>query len=210
MTKKKTGKKGLIYFARNPAFQHLIKIGKTSKLNSVEKRGLTASNVPEDFSYPAVLECEDVDWVEKEIHEQFGQFRHYSSTGRKTEFFWSGCVKDALKYAKNLKGVTDVTPKQTEPVKLNKDGDEQIIKRPRSNTTFKMIGLKKGVKIYLNDDKKKWATVVDDKNKISYLGHKPKSISRVTDKVLGGSYSGFYHFYYKGERLFNLRPDMKK
>ena len=34
---------GLIYFARNPAFQHLTKIGKTSKLN-VEERGLTMQN----------------------------------------------------------------------------------------------------------------------------------------------------------------------
>ena len=61
---------GLIYFARNPAFQHLTKIGKTSKLN-VEERGLTASNVPEDFDYIAVFKCEDMDWAECKIHEQF-------------------------------------------------------------------------------------------------------------------------------------------
>ena len=37
--------KGLLYFAQNSAFQHLTKIGKTTKLD-VEDRGLSASNVP--------------------------------------------------------------------------------------------------------------------------------------------------------------------
>lgn len=55
--------KGLLYFARNSAFQHLIKIGKTTL--SFEDRGLSASNVPEPFEAIAVFECEDINWVEK-------------------------------------------------------------------------------------------------------------------------------------------------
>jgi len=96
--------KGLLYFAQNSAFQHLTKIGRTTKLE-VEDRGLSASNVPENFIYLAVFECDDVDWAEKKVHEQFKGFRHYtqSQPKRKTEFFWSGCIENAINYARDLK-----------------------------------------------------------------------------------------------------------
>ncbi|MCL2591768.1 MAG: hypothetical protein FWD82_00240 [Defluviitaleaceae bacterium] len=54
------GEKGLLYFARNPAFPHLTKIGKTTKLEVVD-RNLSSSNVPDLYDYPAIFECEDVD-----------------------------------------------------------------------------------------------------------------------------------------------------
>ena len=157
--------KGLVYFARNSAFQHLTKIGKTTKLN-VEDRGLSASNVPEDFDYLMILECDNCDWVESKINEQFKQFRHYTASGRKTEFFWSGCIDAAIKYAKDLKGVTVVTDAETEEAPITIDGEKKTIRRP--NTTFAMIGLKKGDKIFFEKDPNDWAVVADDKKKVTY------------------------------------------
>ena len=73
--------KGLLYFAQNSAFQHLTKIGRTAKL-VVEDRNLSASNVPEDFEYLSVMNCDNVEWAEKKIHEQFADYRHYTHNGR--------------------------------------------------------------------------------------------------------------------------------
>lgn len=198
--------KGLVYFARNSAFQHLTKIGKTTK-SVVEERGLSASNVPEDFDYLMVLECEDCDWVEDNIHEQFNKFRHFSASGRRTEFFWSGCIQDAMNFAKKLKGVTVVTDKETEKMSITVDGKKQIIRRP--NTTFEMIGLKKGTKILFENDPNEWAIVKDAKNQISYKGQTPTAISNISNKKYGHHTNGFVHFYHKGKRLFDMRPDIQ-
>lgn len=198
--------KGLVYFARNSAFQHLTKIGKTTK-SVVEERGLSASNVPEDFDYLMVLSCEDCDWVEENIHEQFAKFRHFSASGRRTEFFWSGCIQDAMNFAKKLKGVTVVTDKETERVTITVNGKKQTMRRP--NTTFEMIGLKKGTKILFENDPDEWAIVKDDKNQVSYKGQVQTAISNVSNKKCGRSTNGFVHFFYKGKRLFDMRPDMQ-
>jgi len=108
-------KSGLLYFAQNPAFPHLTKIGQTTQLNVVD-RGLSTSNVPDDFIYLCVLKCDDVDWAEKKVHEQFKEFRHKPKGDERktTEFFWSGCIENAIKYAKDLKGVYDNTDEETE------------------------------------------------------------------------------------------------
>ncbi len=198
---------GLIYFARNPAFQHLTKIGKTSKLQ-VEERGLTASNVPEDFDYVAVLRCENEDWVECKIHEQFKTFRHISATGRKTEFFWSGCIAEAIKYAKDLKGVHDVTEEETEEIETQQNGERQRSRIP--NTTFEMLGLNTGTTILFKNDPSMPAVIVDGRNKIKYGDWAPMTISAVANKLLGYHVNGFEHFYYDNKSLFLMRPDMQQ
>lgn len=197
--------KGLVYFARNSAFQHLTKIGKTTKLN-VEDRGLSASNVPEDFDYLMILECDNCDWVESKIHEQFKQFRHYTASGRKTEFFWSGCIDEAIKYAKDLKGVTVVTDTETEEASVTIDGEKKTIRRP--NTTFAMIGLKKGDKVFFENNPNDWVVVADDKNKVTYKDGKKTAISNVSNEKLNRRTNGFWEFFYNGKRLFQMRPDM--
>ncbi|MBO7559692.1 MAG: GIY-YIG nuclease family protein [Alphaproteobacteria bacterium] len=199
--------KGLVYFARNAAFPHLIKIGRTKKL-TVEERGLDGSNIPEDFDYFLVLQCEDCESIEKKIHAHVSDSRHYAASGRKTEFFWNGCLKKAMKYAKDLKGVSVVTDKETEEMDIMIGDKKQTIKRP--NTTFSMIGLKKGTKILFENDPKEWAIVKNDKNQISYKGQPQTAISNVSNKKCGRSTNGFYHFFYKGKRLFDMRPDMQE
>ena len=197
---------GLIYFARNPAFQHLTKIGKTSKLN-VEERGLTASNVPEDFDYIAVFKCEDMDWAECKIHEQFKTFRHVAAGGRKTEFFWSGCIADAIKYTKDLKGVYDATEDETEEIEVQQNGENQRTRIP--NTTFEMLGLAPGTVILFKNDPNMPAVIVDGRNKIKYGDWEPRSISAVANELLNSHVNGFEYFYYNNEMLFLMRPDMR-
>lgn len=206
--------KGLLYFAQNSAFQHLTKIGITTKLD-VEDRGLSGSNVPEDFDYLAVFECDDIKWAEDKLHAQFQKFRHYTATNRKTEFFWSGCVKEAIKYAKDLKGVYDKTESETEVVeKVTDSGEVRLERTPQ--TTFEMIGLPKGSQIFFKNDKKFSAITLDNKNQVEYNGKK-YSVSPLALKLYNESINqnqktlnGYRYFYYNGVSLWDLRPDQKE
>ena len=201
-------KKILLYFGQNPAFPHLTKIGSTSKL-VVEDRGLSASNVPEDFGYPAVFKCEDAEIIEKKVHKQFAKYRHLTQTGRKTEFFWSGCVQDAIAYVRDLKGVYDNTENETEEIEVvDQTSGERKIKKIAAKTTFQMIGLPVGTEVCFQNDKNRRATVLDDKNKISFEG-KTGAISEIAKSILNYSVSGFFVFYYNGQRLFDLRPSQE-
>ncbi len=205
--------KGLLYFAQNPAFQHLTKVGKTTKL-IVEDRGLTGSNVPEDFDYIKVLECENVDWAEKKVHEQFGGFRHYSQKGRKTEFFWSGCIKSAIKYALDLRGVNDITKEETEEIEIvTESGEKQKQRTPQ--TTFEMIGLPIGSEIYFKYDTSLVAKTVDNKNQVMFADKK-FSVSSLALKLYKGkvnknikTLNGYLYFYYNDKTLWELRPDQQ-
>ena len=163
-------KKISLYFGQNPALPHLVKIGSTSKL-AVEDRGLSASNVPEDFGYLAVFKCECAETAEKKVHKQFAKYRHYTQTNRRTEFFWIGCVQDAISYARDLKGVYDNTENETEEIEvIDKLSGERKIKKIVAKTTFEMIGLPAGAEIYFQNDKSRKATVLDDKNQVSFEG----------------------------------------
>lgn len=197
--------KGLLYFARNSAFQHLIKIGKTTL--SFEDRGLSASNVPEPFEAIAVFECEDINWVEKKVHEQFKQFRHRSQIWNKlTEFFWSGCVEQAKIYVRDLKGVKEITNTVTEVIEtISSTGEKQSKRMP--NTTFEMVGIPIGSEILFGNSPDKAAIVKDNINKVEY-NDKIYTLSQLASEFGGGGrVSGSWNFYYKNKRIWELRPD---
>ena len=200
--------KGLLYFAQNSAFQHLIKIGKTT-LSTFEERGLSSSNVPEPFEAIAIFECEDVDWVEKKVHEQFKQFRHYSQLWNKTtEFFWSGCIEQAKIYARDLKGVKEITNSVTELIETtNSVGEKQSKRMP--NTTFEMVGIPIGSIILFENDATKAATVKNRINKVEYNA-KTYTLSQLASEFGGGGrVSGSWNFFYNGKRIWELRPDQQ-
>lgn len=198
--------KGLLYFARNSAFQHLIKIGKTT-LSTFEKRGLSASNVPEPFEPIAIFECEDVDWVEKKVHEQFKQFRHLSQIWNKTtEFFWSGCVEYAKTYSRDLKGVKEITNVLTEVIETTTSTGEKQNKR-LPNTTFEMVNIPLGSIILFENDPAKKAIVKDKINKVEYNGNTYTLSQLASNLGGGGRVSGSWYFFYNGKRIWELRPD---
>jgi len=106
-----SGKKGFVYIAQNPAFMHLFKIGYT-KNEKVENRGLTSSNVPEDFVYLRTYECNNIKHakhIENVLHEQVEPHRHYSQAGRKTEFFYVNCLNRVLTLINTFEGIKDVS-----------------------------------------------------------------------------------------------------
>ena len=106
-----------------------------------------------------------------------------------------------------MKGVAVVTESETEEVSVTIDGEKQTVRRP--NTTFEMIGLKKGDKILFENNPDEWAIVEDTKNQISFKGQPKTAISNVSSAKCGRNTNGFSHFFYNGKRLFDMRPDVQ-
>ena len=85
---------GIIYCVRNPLFPHLVKIGQTIK-ETVEERGLNASNVPENFETVFANKVSNVKAVETAVHNGCADFRYVSKSQRATEFFYENAIERA-------------------------------------------------------------------------------------------------------------------
>jgi len=118
-------KRGIVYIAQNPAFMHLFKIGKTTK-SDPKDRGLSTSNVPEDFNFLRIYRCDDVDKIETLLQDQFGIYRHQSQTGRRTEFFHVNCLTHVLALidAFNGLGIQDISNDIALELETNEEYDE--------------------------------------------------------------------------------------
>jgi len=105
-------KSGLVYCVRNPAFAHLVKIGKTEK-ETVEERGLNDTNVPDNFKTIFAIKVSDIDAVEKSVFNALETLRYTNSDGRRTEFFYLPAIEKAKKIIEPFK-IKDETENQTE------------------------------------------------------------------------------------------------
>jgi hypothetical protein len=174
-------KKGIVYIVKNPAFPHLCKIGITGR-DTIEGRGLNASNVPEDFEVLFGYECNNPEEVEKLLHETFEGFRHYSGTGRKTEFFYVGCLLKAQKtltlLSKKEKEISgeDILLGENDEAEYDKTKNIEEITKRRSPFTFDIVNIKRGTKLVFTEDEKQECTVESSrtvlyKNKEYYLSN---------------------------------------
>ena len=188
-------KKKYVYVAKNPAFSAYVKIGITDDLTD-RKHTLSNTSVPEDFIYVAVFECQDAVKTERTLHKAFAMHRHFTETGRKTEFFSADKLADILSFARtSLSGIKDITPDPN--------------KKRREKTTFTMLGIPEGTEIYYNNIKDEAYTgIVTKNNKVKYPGFKqPMTVSDIATKLEGGSRNGYQFFYYNNKTLEELRPN---
>jgi hypothetical protein len=203
--------KGRVYIVRNPAFWDVFKIGFTSQ-SSVEKRGLNAANVPQDFMTLAEYECDNPEKIENLFHATFKNYRHYADSGRETEFFYVKCLNEALSWMKTIKGLADVTEEaldEEEEVRDSAGYDKSKAIAPRSpNTAFENSGVPVGAVLTYKRDPSKKCKVLDEKNKVEYKGEKYTAAGIVNKwrKDEGGlsshSVNGFAYLLYNGEPIY--------
>ena len=212
-------KKGIVYIVKNPAFPHLLKIGYTGK-GTIEDRGLNMSNVPEDFQVLFGYECNNPKEVEEYFHKRFKDFRHYSKTGRKTEFFYIGCLSEAEEMLKLLKGAKEISGEDILLSGSDEEYDdtkdiEEIAKR-KTPFTFDMVNIKLDTILIFTEDEREECTVKSNRtvlyeNKEYYLSNLAKKLM----EKLGSSneaYQGPKFFKVKGEKetLNEKRERMEK
>ncbi|MDR2560634.1 MAG: GIY-YIG nuclease family protein [Holophagales bacterium] len=122
-------KPGFVYIAKNPAFPHVFKIGITTK-EIVEDRGLTSSNVPEDFEFLLAKKFDNIEMVEDVMQRLFDSHRHTSMGGRYTEFFYQGCLEDAI-------STLDDLAKKYGAKDVREQVEEILIEEEESKTAYK-------------------------------------------------------------------------
>lgn len=183
-----------VYVAKNPAFPAYIKIGITDNISS-RKDTLSNTSVPEDFTFIALFECYDAKTTEKTLHDRFNAYRHFTETGRRTEFFSADKLAEVLSFARtSLVGVKEITP--------------NLNKKRRERTTFVMLGIPEGTEIYYKNIKdENYTGIVTKNNKVKFPGFKhPMTVSDIAGKLEGGARNGYKFFYYKNKSLEELRP----
>jgi len=185
--------KGRVYIVKNPLFPTLFKIGFTTK-NSVEERGLNASNLPEAFEVIREYECDDYKETEELFHSTFEPFRYYSQLderGRKTEFFSVSCLSNAIAWMDKLKDLTDITDEAVAEAEAEVEAEAKekkeifdkskiVVRRPVFD--FYKMGIPQGSILYLEKKPNIQVKVMDNKQ-VEHDG-KPHAFSWITARLL--------------------------
>ena len=167
--------RGVIYVLTNPAMDGYVKIGKTTNLEQ-RLRTLDNTSMPLPFRCVFAVEVDDMDSVEKLVHEAFKKDRVRSNR----EFF--EIFEEQAIATLKISGGKDVTPKSDigeddEAVAALNDATQK-----RSRFKFSYVGLKVGDELeYLRDPSVK-ARVVDDTS--IQLGGRVTSLSAATHDLL--------------------------
>lgn len=193
-----------MYILTNPSMPELIKIGITGGLLHTRVADLSrATGVPPPFEVYYACEVENMEKVEKHIHDAFGDFR----LNPRREFFKMNPerVISILKLIEKK----DVTPKEDITDSLEELNALNMArnKRPRFNFNFAQIPI--GSLIYFSFDEACVAEVVSD-TEIRYK-ETVSSLNQVTLKLLEDtgriwkSVQGPAYWIYEGETLDERR-----
>jgi hypothetical protein len=202
--------KGFVYIVRNPAFMHVFKIGYTKK-DSVEERGLNSSNVPEDFEVLYSFECDDPKEKEDILHRTFESHRHYTETGRKTEFFYTNCLKkvlDLLKTFGKMKGID--LEKDSESEYDETKNIENLVKRKGKLPLIAYAPV--GSELVFTKDESVRCKIINEWQ-VEYEG-KTYSLSELAGYLLKKDWGyksyvrGTAFFMYKGKKLTEIRDEI--
>jgi len=202
--------KGIVYIVRNPAFMHVFKIGHTKK-DSTEERGLNASNVPEDFEVLFSYECDNPKEKEDILHDTFKSHRHYTETGRKTEFFYTNCLEQVLKLLKTFGKEKEIDLEIDPELEYDETKNiEKLVKRKRKLplTAFATVGSEL---VFIKDESVKCKII--NEWQVEYNG-KPYSLSELAGKLLKEDYGykynvrGSLYFMYNGKKLSEIQDEI--
>jgi len=194
--------KNIIYVLTNPSLPDIVKIGMTSNLEN-RLRSLYNSSVPVPFECYFACEVENKEFVEKQLHDGFDDFR----VNPKREFF----RVDPERIVSILKMVMirDVTPSSdiVEDEADQRSLDKERVIRSRFN--FQMIGVPVGSTLSFVKDPTITSIVVD-KHKVEFEDE-IHSLSSSTLKIVHrmgytwNQVSGPSYWVYEGETLTERR-----
>jgi hypothetical protein len=202
---------GFVYIFENDWMPKLVKIGITDDLERRLRESAGNEFVPCSFNCYYAIQSNQSDKLEIFIHKTYDMFR----INDKREFFELDIdqAKTMLQGLVEIGVATEVDIAQSQiisknvSIQLTQDGIQSIVRR-RPRTTFKMLGISIGSElIYKNDNSIKIKTV-DDINLIEFEEEK-RTISNLSDKLLGYPTSGFEYFLYNDKTLGDLRRELE-
>jgi hypothetical protein len=204
----------IVYVLTNEAMPGLVKVGATTDDLATRVRALFGTGVPLPFEIFYACEVKDCWFVEKQMHDAFGDHR----ISKSREFF--RIAPERVKAALLIGAIRE-----------NKLGDEIFQNLPdtqgasevkaeveaakrRSRFRLSMVGIVPGTELQLAKDPTIICATVDDINKVIYLG----DVTSLSDaalqahKALGDDWpavSGPWAWTYQGQRLDDLRREIE-
>lgn len=197
----------IVYVLTNPSISDVVKIGMTSNLEN-RLRSLYNSSVPVPFECYFACEVDSMEFVEKQLHDGFDDFR----VNPKREFF--RIDPERIVSILRLVMIKDVTPSSDiveDEVDQRSLDKERII---RSRFNFEMIDIPMGSTLTFTKDITKTAKVLD-KQKIEFEGEVHSLSSSALEIVHSMGYtwsqiSGPSYWVYEGETLTERRLRMEQ
>lgn len=197
----------IVYVLTNPSISDVVKIGMTSNLEN-RLRSLYNSSVPVPFECYFACEVDSMEFVEKQLHDGFDDFR----VNPKREFF--RIDPERIVSILRLVMIKDVTPSSDiveDEVDQRSLDKERII---RSRFNFEMIDIPMGSTLTFTKDITK-TTKVLDKQKIEFEGEVHSLSSSALEIVHSMGYtwsqiSGPSYWVYEGETLTERRLRMEQ
>lgn len=190
--------KEIVYVLINEAMPGYVKIGRTTNLEQ-RIRSLDTTSVPLPFECFYACTVERADFVERQLHDAFLDYRIRSSR----EFFQLS--PDRAVSALKLAEIENITPKRDF---VESKEDQQALNEARTRRAvfnFKMASIPIGSELtYIHDENIK-AYVFD--NKLIKFNDEITSLSASAQKLLGYSYQvqGTVYWMFEGETLDERR-----
>jgi hypothetical protein len=170
----------IIYILTNEAMPGYIKIGKTTDLVTRVKDLSRPSGVPLPFQVFYAAEVDDMDFVERKLHEAFGRTR----VAENREFFTE--TPERVVAAIKLRELRDVTPREDI---VEFEEDRKALERVRRFTkrfNFKNYEIPIGSIFSFTRDKNVTCKLVEESN-VEFNGE-VMSLSKAAQKALGVPY----------------------
>lgn len=195
--------KGIIYILTNEAMSGYIKIGKTSDLGNRVKDLSRATGVPLPFEVFYAAEVDDVDFVEKQIHEAFGRTR----VAPNREFFTE--TPERVVAVIKLRQIREITPQEDY---VEEESDRQAlakVKRYKKRFDFIRYEIPVGAILTFTRDENVTCMVADGDN-VKYQ-EEVMSLSKAAQKALGVTYpvQGPVFWEYQEQTLDERRREME-
>lgn len=193
---------GTIYILINEAMPGYIKIGKTGDLATRVKDLSRATGVPLPFEVFYAAEVDDVDFVERQIHEAFGRTRVASNR----EFFTES--PERVVAVIKLRQLQDVTPREDF---VEEESDRKAlakVKRHKKRYDFERYKVPVGAMLTFTRNERIFCTVVEEGN-VKYL-EENMSLSKAAQKALGVPYpvQGPVFWEYGEQTLDEIRREI--
>ena len=190
---------GVVYILTHPAMDGLIKIGRAHDL-AERMRTLYNSSVPAPFACYYAARVGDMEAVEDDLHEIFGDRR----INPRREFFTADPHRVARALRNHVSWLEDVVdaPEQ-EPEDIDATNKAEGAAERRANVDFETLGIPVGAELTFAGREEITCRVVQLRPpRVEYNG-KILSLSAAAQKVLGVEYgvNGTLYWMYQGETI---------
>jgi len=197
----------IVYVLTNEAMPGLVKIGCTIDNLAARIRSLYQTGVPLPFGLFYACEVKDCHFVEKQLHDAFGDHR----ISKSREFF--RIAPERVRAALSIAAIKEIKLGD-EIFETSEEKAEVEAAKKRARFQFSMVGIKPGSELRLEKDQNITCQTIDEKNTVNFKGDITSLSDAAIQALQGLGYewptaSGPWEWTYQGKRLDDLRREIE-